>query len=167
MQALRADAAALRRDVEAPVAPVRRHLPAGVGRVVHGADRREEHLERRHAERQAERAIAVVREEPVVAGAELQAGRDEDGFVAGAADLEERFLLVLELDLLVVDLSRQEHEAIGREQLVARQPFVIPAARLGAVGAGVRAVGQARTLHRSQIMSRLRGCIQPVGADRD
>ena len=113
------------------MAPVRRHLAAGVGRVVLRADGGQKHLARRHAERQAERAIAVVREEPVVARAQLLAGGDEDGLVAGAADLEERLLLVLELDLLVVDFSRQEHQAIGGEQLVARQSFVIPAARFG------------------------------------
>ena len=97
------------------VAPVRRHLAAAVGRIVLGADRREEHLERRDADSEAERAVAVVREQPVVAGAKMQAGGDEDRLVAGPADLEERLLLVLELDLLVVDLSRQEHQAIGSE----------------------------------------------------
>jgi hypothetical protein len=35
--------------------------------------------------------------------------------VAGAADLEEALALVLDLDLLVVDLSRQEHHAVGVE----------------------------------------------------
>ena len=138
------------------------------------------------ADGQAQRTIAVVGEEPVFTRTQLQPRGHEDGFVAGAADLEERFLLVLEQDLLVVDLSRQEHESIGREQLVARQALVITAARLrslraarcaclgasrfGSVGAGVRAVGQA--LHRSQIISRLDGVfrrrrrIHPVGADR-
>ena len=52
-------------------------------------DRREEHFERREAERQAERAIAVVREEPVVAATEMLSGCDEDSLVAGAADLKE------------------------------------------------------------------------------
>ena len=67
------------------------------------ADRREQHLERRDAEREAERAIAVVREEPVVAGAQVQTGGDQHGFVTGAADLEERLALILELNLLVVE----------------------------------------------------------------
>ena len=127
------------------MAPVRRHLAAAARRIVLGADRREQHLERRHAEREAERAIAVVREEPVVAGAQVQAGGHEHGLVPGAADLEECLALVLELDLLVVDLPRQEHQAVGGEQLVSGQPLVLPSARRP--GARVRAVGKGRTLH--------------------
>ena len=60
LQALRAGRARLRDDVEAAVAPVRGHLaPAGRG-VVGRADRLQEHLVRRDAERQAQRAVAVV-----------------------------------------------------------------------------------------------------------
>ena len=51
----------------------------------------------------------------------MQAGRDEDGLVAGAADLEEDQALVLELNLLVVDPARQHHRAVGAKQVVARQ----------------------------------------------
>ena len=170
MQALRADAAALRRHVKRAVAPVRRHLAAAVGRVVLGrADGGEKHLARRHAERQAQRAIAVVREEPVVARLQLLAGGDQDGLVAGAADLEERLLLVLELNLLVVDPPRQEHQAIGREQLVARQALVFTAARLCRGGAGLRAVGQGRPLHRCAdygTKHRLGPRLEPIRANR-
>src|SRR5690349_25090668 len=102
--------------------PVRRHLPAGVGRIVLRADRREEHLGRGHAERQAERAVAVVGEEPVIARTQVESRRDENCFMAGAADLEERLTLILELYLLVVHLARQEHQAVRREELVSRQP---------------------------------------------
>ena len=92
------------------------------------ADGREQHVERRDAELQAQRAIAVVREEPVVARPEDHAGGDEDGLVAGAADLEERLALVLELDFLVVDLPREEHAAVGPQQVGVAW---IRAARLG------------------------------------
>ena len=82
LQTLRAGRAALRRDVQLPMTPVRRHLtPAGVG-VVLGAHRREQHLERGHAERQAQRAVAVVRVEPVVAGAQVQARRRRESLRA-------------------------------------------------------------------------------------
>ena len=54
------------------------------------ADRSEEHVEWRDAERQRERAIAVVREEPVVASAKVPARRNEDRLVTRAADLKER-----------------------------------------------------------------------------
>ena len=46
-------------------------------RVVRGADARQEHLERRHPEGQAERAIAVVRKEPVVGRPQGLPGRHE------------------------------------------------------------------------------------------
>ena len=54
-------------------APVARHLPAARRGVVGRADRLHQHLGRRDAERERERAVAVVREEPVVAGAQVSA----------------------------------------------------------------------------------------------
>ena len=96
------------------VAPVRRHLAAAGGGIVLGADRGEQHLERGDAELQAQRAIAVVGIEPVVAGAQRQAGGGEHRFVAGAADLEKDLALVFELDFLVVQLARQQHAAVRR-----------------------------------------------------
>src|SRR5690606_25660251 len=94
VEALRAGRARLRDDVSGRVAPVRRHLPAAARRIVLRADAGEEHLGRRHAERQAERAVAIVGIEPVVAGAQREAGRDENRLVAGAADLEVDLALV-------------------------------------------------------------------------
>ena len=78
----------------------------------------------RHAQHERERAIAIVGEEPVVAGLERHAGRHENRFVPGAADLEEDLALVLELDFLVVEPSRQHHPAICGEEIVAREAFV-------------------------------------------
>ena len=94
-------------------------------------DGAQQHLERRHAEREAERAVAVVRIEPVVAGLQRHAGGDEHRLVAGAADLEEDQALVLELDLLVVDLPRQHHRAVGAEQVVTRVQPVVASCRRG------------------------------------
>ena len=105
------------------MAPVRRHLAAAGCGVVLRADRREQHLERRDAELQAQRAIAIVGKEPVVAGSEREARRGEHRFVSGAADLEKDLALIFELDFLVVQLPRQEHDAVDGEQIVARQPF--------------------------------------------
>ena len=122
--------------------PVRRHLPPATRGIVLRSDRRQQHFERRHAERQAERPIPIVGEEPVVAGTEIQSGGHEDGFVPGAADLEERLALVLELNLLVVQLSRQEHETVRREEIIPREAFECAAAhstggaRLDAIGKG-------------------------------
>ncbi len=120
VQALRAGRARLRDDVEALVAPVRRHLPAAGGRIVLRGDARQQHLERRHAERQAERPVAIVRIEPVVGGLEHHAGGGQDRFVSGAADLEEDEALVLELNFLVVQLPRQHHRAVRAQQLLGR-----------------------------------------------
>ena len=47
-----------------------------------------------------------------------QARGDEDGFVTGAADLEEDLALVLELNFLVVEPSRRQHQPIGVTQIV-------------------------------------------------
>src|SRR5262249_3085891 len=119
VQHLRAGGARAGDDVDRGGAPVRRHLPAARVRIVLGADAGEQHVERRHAELQAERAIAVVGEEPVVARLQRQAGGDADGLVSGAADLEEDLALVLELNFLVVEAPRQQHAAVDGEELVA------------------------------------------------
>jgi hypothetical protein len=75
--------------------------PPGRG-VVAGTGRREQHLGRRDAELQHQRAVAVVGVVPVVAGRSEPRGH-QHGLVAGAADLEVDPVLALELDLLVVD----------------------------------------------------------------
>ena len=106
-------------DVEFLVSPVRRHLsPArvGVGGRAHG---RVQHFRCRHPELEAKRAIAIVQVEPVVAGLEQEAAGGGHGFVPRARDLEEDLVLSLELNLLVVQPARQEHGAIGADELVA------------------------------------------------
>ena len=118
MQELRAGRRGARDHVESGVAPVRGHLAAARARVVLGSHRAEQHLERRHAELQQERAVAVVGEEPVVAGPQHEAGRGQHGLVAGAADLEVDPVLALELDLLVVEPARQEHGAVDPDERV-------------------------------------------------
>jgi hypothetical protein len=104
MQALRRHGAARRRNMEPRIGPVGRHLTSAGCRIVFRSHGPEQHFERRDAERERERAVAVVGQEPVVRRAQMPPGRDEYGFVSGAADLEERLALVLELYLLVVDL---------------------------------------------------------------
>jgi hypothetical protein len=108
---------------------VRRHLAAAGIRIVLGSDAGEQHLERGHAELQAQRAIAVVGKKPVVARLQRQAGGDEDGFVAGAADLEKNLALVLELDFLVIQLARQKHAAVDRQQPLRAETGEIHGAR--------------------------------------
>jgi len=119
VQHLRAGGARSRDDVERLVAPVRRHLAAAGAGIEAAPDGREQHLERRDAELQAQCAVAIVREEPVVGRPQREPRGDLDRLVAGAADLEEDLALLFELDLLVVELTRQQHETIHAHQRVA------------------------------------------------
>ena len=121
LEELGAGGRGLRDHVEPRVAPVRGHLPAAGARVVLRPDRAQHHLVGRHAELEHQGPVAVVGVEPVVAGLEDQARRDEHRLVAGAADLEEDPVLALELDLLVVEPPRQEHGAVHREEGLAVQ----------------------------------------------
>ena len=138
VQALRAGRARARDDVQAAAAPVRRHLPAARGGVVLRADALQQHLVGRDAQREAEGAVAIVGEGPVLAAPQLAAGGDQDRLVPGARDLEEDLALVLELNLLVVEAPRQEHQPVGGEQLVARQVGL--GARLAPASPAMRSV---------------------------
>ena len=88
--------------------------------IVGRADGAEEHFVRSCAEAEAERAIAIVGEEPVVAWFEGEGRGDADGLVARAGDLKEDFLLAL-----VVDAARREHDAIGVDELLAGEALII------------------------------------------
>ena len=96
-----------------------RHLAAAAGGVSGSADGLQEMLFDGGAEGEREGAVAVVGEEPVVAGAQSEGGGDEESFVAGAGDLEEDFLLIFEDDLAVVGAAREVHEAVDLDELVA------------------------------------------------
>ena len=70
-------------------APVGRHLAAAAGRIGGRAHGLQHHLVGRDAQRQAQRAIAIVGEEPVVAGTQGQRRAHLQRFVTGAGNLEE------------------------------------------------------------------------------
>jgi hypothetical protein len=108
-------------DVELLLPPVGRHLPAAGARVDRGAHGLVEHLVRRHAEHEAERAVPVIEVEPVVGGPERHAGGGEHRFVTRPRDLEEDLVLALELDLPVVEAAREQHVAVCAQQLLAAQ----------------------------------------------
>src|SRR6185369_10599282 len=68
---------------------------------------------------------------PIVGGLEHNSRRHEDSFVTRAADLKEDSILPLELNLFVVETSRQIHRAIHLDQqLVIRQLFMGSCRRL-------------------------------------
>jgi len=103
-------------DVEGAAAPVIGHLAAAAGRVGGSAGSLQEHVLRSDAEGEAQGAIAIVGEEPVVAGTEGEACADLQRFVAGAGDLEEKFLLALEEDFAVVDAPGEKHQAVDFDE---------------------------------------------------
>ena len=72
----------------------------------------------RDAERERERAIAVVGEEPVVARAQRTGEPEQQRFVARAGDLEEHAVLLAQRDLAVVECTRDEREREVVERLV-------------------------------------------------
>jgi hypothetical protein len=96
-----------------------------------GPDGGEELFERGHAELEAEGAVAVVGVEPVVAGAHGEAGGGEHGLVARARNLEEDFVLPLELNLLVVEPPREVHRPVDAQHLVAAQAPVLARLHFG------------------------------------
>ncbi len=108
-------------DVQLLRAPVRRHLPPGRGRVVGRADALQEHLERRDAEAEAERPVAVVAEEPVTPRRHVEGDRGLGRLVPGPGDLEEDPVLPLELDLLVVDPPRRVDVPVRLDEVVLRE----------------------------------------------
>ncbi len=105
-------------------APVRGHLAATGGRIGGGADSLQKLRCRGDAEGQDQGAIAIVRKEPVVAGAQIGRGGQQQGFMAGTGDLKVNFLLALEQDLAVVDAPRENHKAVEFQQLLRDKAFV-------------------------------------------
>src|ERR1700751_1573508 len=109
-------------EVERVAAPVGRHLAATAGWIGACADGLQEHILGCDPERHAQPAIAIVREEPVVAGAQGQSGAYLERFMACTGDLEEYLLLSLEKNLTVVDVTREKHEPVDIDKLLWGQP---------------------------------------------
>src|SRR4029450_5988590 len=120
-EALAARGARLAHDVPRRVTPVTRHLATTRRGVVRAADRLKQDLERRDAETKDEGTVPVVREEPVVAGAQRPGEAEQQRLVAGARDLEEHLALLAERDLAVVDRARDASEAMISERFLERQ----------------------------------------------
>ena len=120
-QALSAGRARLRHDVVLDAAPVRRHLASARRRVVRRPDRLEQDLVRADPEPEHERLVAVVREEPVVAGAEMAGEAEQQRLVSGSRDLEEHAALALQVDLAVVDRPRDARPPEVFDELVSRK----------------------------------------------
>ena len=86
-----------------------------------GADTLQQHLERRHAELQAQRAVAIVRIEPIIARLQAHSRRHQDRLVTSAANLKKDAVLVFHLNLFVVEPPRQVHRAEDLQHLFAAE----------------------------------------------
>src|ERR1700680_3301958 len=102
--------------------PVAENLTSTGGWVDRCPHRLIKHFCRRDAEFETECAIAVIQVEPIVSRLQDHARRCKNALVASAGDLEEDLVLVLELDFLVVQPTRQQHIAIGGNELLGREP---------------------------------------------
>ena len=120
-QQLRSGRGRRRHDMQLGRAPVRRHLAAARRRIGSRARRLQEHILGRHAQRQAQGAVAIVREEPVVAGAQREPRGDLYRFMPGATDLEKDLILPLQQDLPVVDAPGGVHQTESMYELFGFQ----------------------------------------------
>jgi len=82
---------------------VRRHLTTARGGVCRRSNRLQEHIRRRHAEREAEGTIPIVRKEPVDARTKGQSRTHLKSLVTGTGDLKEDLLLSLEQNLAIIN----------------------------------------------------------------
>jgi hypothetical protein len=110
---------------------MRGHLAAAGAGIVLGADRLQEHIERRDAEHQAEGAVAIVGIEPIGAGTKKKPHCGSDRFVASAGDLKENLVLALELDFAVVQPAGKIHGAINADEGVAVEAVQLGSVKLG------------------------------------
>ena len=116
---LRAGARGFANDIPLRVSPMRGHLAAAGAGVVFRSNGLQQHLQRRDAHEQAERAVAVIGIEPIHARAKQQSDRGCDGFVPGARNLKENLVLALELDFAVIEPPGEKHRSIQPDQCVA------------------------------------------------
>jgi hypothetical protein len=103
---------------------MRGHLAAAGRGIIGRADGLLEHFMGSDAECEAKCAIAVIKVEGVVAGAESEAGRHLHGLMAGSADLKEDAVLAFEGDFAVVQAPGGIHEAEGANQLLGVEAFM-------------------------------------------
>ena len=101
----------------------------------------QQHLLRRHAQGQAERAIAIIGIEPVIARLERHACGNQQRLMAGAGDLKKNLLLPFQQDFAIVHAARLIHQPIDLHHLLLRQAGVrVGRTRLGYCRAGLRHV---------------------------
>src|SRR5712692_176530 len=110
---------------------MRWHLAPAGARVILGSNGLEKHFERRDAQHQAERAIAVVGVKPINARTKKQPHCRGHGFVAGTGNLEENLVLALELDFPVIQPPGEIHRAVDAHQRFAIEAVILRGVKLG------------------------------------
>jgi hypothetical protein len=80
-------------NIQPGIAPVGGHLAAAAGHIACGSDGLQQHFLNRIAQSEAERAIAIVGIEPVIAGLERHACGHQQGLMACTGDLKKDLLL--------------------------------------------------------------------------
>ena len=116
-------------------ARVCRHLPAAaclVGSRAHGL---QHHLIRCNPQRKAQRAVSIVREEPVVAWPQSQSCSHLQRLVSGSRYLKINLLLPLQQDFTVIHMPGEIHQPVDFNQLLSAQS-VTSGCRIGYAGAG-------------------------------
>src|SRR5712692_546488 len=83
--------------------PNARHLAAAGAGVVLCSDCRKKRFQRSYAKHEAQRAVAVIRINPVDSRAQEEPHHGANRFVPSAGDLEVDFVLAFELNLAVVE----------------------------------------------------------------
>ncbi len=103
---------------------MRGHLPATGAGIVSRAHGVQEHFVRSGTQRETERAVPIVRIEPVVTRLQGKSRGHAHRFMPRAGDLEEDLLLTLEHDLPIVDAPGGEHDAISFNQLLGGEALI-------------------------------------------
>src|SRR5579864_9288459 len=114
----------LSNDVESPVSPVRRHLPATGTGIIGRAHGLEQHLVGSSPQGKHQRPVTVIRIEPVVRWPEAEGGSDADRFMPSPGNLKENLLLPLEQDLAIVHPPRGVHNPVSINELLAGKSLV-------------------------------------------
>src|SRR5260370_666159 len=157
--------------------PVGGHLAAAGGRIRCGADGGEQHLGCGDAERQAQRAIAVIGVDPILAGTQGQRRGHLYSLVTGAADLKKDAVLAFEGDLPIVEPPGKVHDAEGTDQGLRIQPSqtICGGCLTGSDGAHgfapsnpsvVSEMRNIRSLWKGRVAGRLSGCWRSVRPPR-
>ena len=124
LQNLRPRGRRLRHHIQPLIRPVRRHLPPARTGIVRRPHALQQHLVRSRPQRQAKRAVPIIRIEPVVLRFQREPRCHSHRFMPRARNLKKDFLLPLQQDLAVVHPSRGEHDAIRIDQPFAAQALI-------------------------------------------